>query len=183
MNTLIGPCPGRAELLAVLEGQGDALAEHVAACPACRVVLEAEAVGDGWLADALRTPPPELPIPDSLGRRLAELTTPPDTVAQLETLDDPILEQFIARPAGERPRLGPYEIVGVLGRGGMGVVLQGYDPSLRRAVALKLPALGLRGNEAARQRFLREARAAAAIDHPHTRCRSTASKNGPACPC
>ncbi len=64
-------------------------------------------------------------------------------------------------------RLGPYRVLRVLGQGGMGVVFQAEDPGLRRPVALKvmLPALAV--SATARERFFREARAAAAFQHPH----------------
>jgi serine/threonine-protein kinase len=64
-------------------------------------------------------------------------------------------------------RLGPYEIVGVLGRGGMGIVFKGLDPSLNRYVAIKMLAPLISAGAASRQRFLREARAAAAVVHEH----------------
>ncbi|MEO1524896.1 MAG: protein kinase [Planctomycetota bacterium] len=62
-------------------------------------------------------------------------------------------------------RLGEYEISGVIGVGGMGGVLKGYDRSLQRVVAIKVMAPHLADNGSARQRFQREARAAAAITH------------------
>ncbi|MCH7689260.1 MAG: serine/threonine protein kinase, partial [Planctomycetes bacterium] len=64
-------------------------------------------------------------------------------------------------------RLGSYEITAVIGRGGMGVVLKGRDPELNRVVAIKVLAPELASNALARKRFLREARAAAAISHDH----------------
>jgi serine/threonine protein kinase len=63
--------------------------------------------------------------------------------------------------------LGPYEITGVIGRGGMGVVLKARDPRLRRTVAVKVLAPDRAANSVARKRFPREARAAAAVVHPH----------------
>jgi serine/threonine protein kinase/Flp pilus assembly protein TadD len=64
-------------------------------------------------------------------------------------------------------RLGPYEVLGLVGRGGMGVVLKAHDPSLNRIVALKLLAPALAVDPLARRRFTREARAAAAVCHEH----------------
>lgn len=64
-------------------------------------------------------------------------------------------------------RIGSYEILEYLGRGGMGMVWKATDVSLDRSVALKLMVPELREEESARQRFLREARAAAAVKHPN----------------
>src|SRR5512146_293744 len=63
--------------------------------------------------------------------------------------------------------LDHFQVGEVLGAGGMGVVYRAQDLRLGRDVALKLlpPHLGL--DPAARRRFLREARAAAALDHPN----------------
>lgn len=62
-------------------------------------------------------------------------------------------------------RVGDYEISGVVGVGGMGAVLKGFDKSLRRVVAIKVMAPHLAHSGSARTRFQREARAAAAITH------------------
>ncbi len=62
-------------------------------------------------------------------------------------------------------RVGDYEIIGVVGVGGMGAVLKGFDKSLRRVVAIKVMAPHLAHSGSARTRFQREARAAAAITH------------------
>jgi serine/threonine protein kinase len=64
-------------------------------------------------------------------------------------------------------RLGAYEVKGVLGRGGMGVVLKAFDPALSRNVAIKVLSAPLATCGASRRRFLREARAAAAVVHEH----------------
>ena len=62
-------------------------------------------------------------------------------------------------------RLGTYEVVGVIGSGGMGVVLKAFDSALNRYVAIKVLAPHLGSSGAARKRFSREAQAAAAVVH------------------
>ena len=63
--------------------------------------------------------------------------------------------------------LGQYEAIEVVGRGGMGIVLRAYDTRLNRVVAIKVMAPELAVNPMAVKRFLREARAAAAVSHEH----------------
>ena len=68
---------------------------------------------------------------------------------------------------GPGSRLGPFEILGPLGAGGMGEVYAARDTRLDRTVALKvLPALTAADPEA-RQRFQREARSISRLNHPH----------------
>src|SRR5215207_8724626 len=64
-------------------------------------------------------------------------------------------------------RLGPYEVVAVAGAGGMGEVWKARDTRLNRTVAIKVLPSDLTTDSAARQRFEREARAVAALSHPH----------------
>jgi len=66
---------------------------------------------------------------------------------------------------GAGTEIGPYRIESVLGRGGMGVVYLARDPRLDRPVALKLLTPELAGDERFRERFERESRLAASIDH------------------
>ncbi len=66
---------------------------------------------------------------------------------------------------GALGRLGHYEVLDVIGRGGMGVVLRAFDERLHRVVAIKVMAAQLATSATARQRFTREARAAAAVTH------------------
>ena len=68
---------------------------------------------------------------------------------------------------GRLGKIGPYEVIEVIGRGGMGVVLRAHDPKLNRIVAVKVMAPQFVANPTARKRFLREAQAAAAVTHPH----------------
>ena len=63
--------------------------------------------------------------------------------------------------------LGPYRIDGLLGTGGMGTVYRARQVHLQRVVALKVMKPGLAANHEFCERFMREARAGAAITHPH----------------
>jgi TolB-like protein/Tfp pilus assembly protein PilF len=73
-----------------------------------------------------------------------------------------------AEPRGERiplgSRLGPYEVVGFLGAGGMGEVYRARDPRLDRDVAIKVLSGGAADQK---QRLAREAKAAGALNHPN----------------
>ena len=73
------------------------------------------------------------------------------------------------RPRGFVPgsRIAGYLLEEQIGQGGMAVVFRAHDERLDRRVALKILAPALAEDEAFRQRFIRESRAAAAVDHPH----------------
>jgi len=64
-------------------------------------------------------------------------------------------------------RLGPYEVVSLLGAGGMGEVYKARDTRLDRIVAIKILPAALASDPQFRERFDREARAISALDHPH----------------
>ena len=64
-------------------------------------------------------------------------------------------------------KLGVYEIIEVIGHGGMGIVLKAYDTKLHRVVAIKSLAPALATNGTAVKRFLREAQAAGPVSHDH----------------
>jgi serine/threonine protein kinase len=64
-------------------------------------------------------------------------------------------------------QLGPYQIISLLGAGGMGEVYLGTDPRLHRRVAIKVLPSTLSADEEAQQRMTREARLIATIDHPN----------------
>ncbi len=134
----------------------DEVEEHLSTCQTCRSSLE-ETVGDReWWTDlesALRLDPidslHDVHEPSaSVYQRLTALLGPTDDPSMLG-------------------RIGTYEIVGILGHGGMGAVFKAHDAGLNRYVAIKilLPHLTLSG--AARARFRREGRAAAAVIDDH----------------
>jgi len=69
---------------------------------------------------------------------------------------------------GDLVRLGRFEIIGEIGAGAMGKIYEGFDPTINRRVAIKIIRAELSaGSERARQRFLREAQAAGALNHPN----------------
>jgi formylglycine-generating enzyme required for sulfatase activity/tRNA A-37 threonylcarbamoyl transferase component Bud32 len=122
-------------------------------------------------AEAPTVPPGNLErtaVPDTLGgpARHKEGAGYPGHVSHSQFL---ALTEFLAPPQGpgEIGRLGPYRVLEILGAGGMGVVFRAEDVQLRRPVALKAMLSTLAVSSSARERFLREARAAAAIEHDH----------------
>lgn len=88
-----------------------------------------------------------------------------DVAVDIETVD----LHFLERPSHPEllGRLGRYDVERVIGCGGMGIVLKAHDGELNRVVAIKVLAPHLAHSSAARRRFSREARAAAAVLHPN----------------
>ncbi len=103
--------------------------------------------------------PPSPPPPPTLA------ASPP--APSRETIDTPLdlPAEVAAAMADPAARLGRYVLLGELGRGGMGVVHKGWDPGLRRHVAIKVVQGGAR-SQVSGERFVREARAAARLRHP-----------------
>ncbi|MHC5039591.1 MAG: serine/threonine-protein kinase, partial [Planctomycetota bacterium] len=98
-----------------------------------------------------------------------EFPTDPDSTP---TIDPEELESMGDDPAGTgfgepgvKKQLGPYEIIEEIGRGGMGVVYQAFQPKLNRTVALKVLIAGEDASEEAIARFHREAEAVAKLGH------------------
>jgi serine/threonine-protein kinase len=87
---------------------------------------------------------------------------------ELHTIDQ-MLEDVLQPPTHPETlgRLGRYEVEKVIGFGGMGIVLRGFDRELHRPVAIKMIAPRLSRNGTAKERFLREAKAAGALLHPN----------------
>ena len=72
-----------------------------------------------------------------------------------------------AQPPAEFPRLTGYDVQALLGHGGMGVVYKAWDLRLKRPVAFKMLLAGAYARPEERERFLREAEAAAGLRHPN----------------
>jgi serine/threonine protein kinase/roadblock/LC7 domain-containing protein len=95
--------------------------------------------------------------------------TPPDPEMESASGDLDALLHLLqpAQRPGSLGRFKHYEVLQVVGRGGFGTVLKVFDDKLHRVVAIKVLAAELAASATARQRFLREARAAAAVRHEH----------------
>lgn len=92
------------------------------------------------------------------------------TQAEMPSVDDDGTSLDFLAPSekpGSLGRLGHYEALEIIGRGGMGVVLRAFDEKLHRMVAIKVMAPQLATNATARKRFVREAQAAAAVRNEH----------------
>jgi eukaryotic-like serine/threonine-protein kinase len=65
------------------------------------------------------------------------------------------------------PKIGKYDVLDVIGEGGMGIVYKAVDPQIGRLVAIKKMTARFRQDEAVLQRFYREAQAAGTLQHPN----------------
>src|SRR5579864_845400 len=87
-------------------------------------------------------------------------------IQELGTSRSTKLNSIIQMPLSVGDKLGPYEILAPIGKGGMGEVYRVRDPRLNRNVAIKVLPQAF-ATETARERFRREARAASALNHPN----------------
>ncbi len=140
------------------------LAAHLEHCPQCCRRLDTIAAKSGDWADLrLLNDGDEFDRRTTFGNRDIDRSRhgePDEFVIPTGLLDPP------SDPAN-LGRLGPYEILEVVGQGGMGIVFRARDEALDRLVAIKVLVPGLASTAAARRRFAREARAAAAVVNEH----------------
>jgi uncharacterized protein (TIGR03067 family) len=148
------------------------LAAHLETCASCREALDHLATEGRSYAELARNlqQKPSAPEP-GLQRVLDEATGGSEvTISQSGPRADVQHElPFLAPSAkpGHLGRLGHYEILSVIGKGGFGVVLKGFDERLHRMVAIKVLSPAFAAIGSARKRFIREARAAAAVKNEH----------------
>lgn len=145
---------------------------HLEGCLHCQQVLQDLAAGSDSWAGLPRYFGEEMAGPEEALRRIMEemggRPQPAETEIEPRREEEITLDFLDATDEpGQLGRLGPYQVLEVIGRGGMGVVFRAFDPKLERFVAIKVMAPQLAAQESARKRFLREARAAARITHEH----------------
>ena len=176
-------CPNMEEYRRSLRGEASdtivaSLAAHLESCPHCLAM--AETIPEYDLPRALPTVVETAP-------ESADPAWWNDVLRRLKSMDlawlsgtallgdssgdgDPAEElSFLAPPQGEGElgRLAEYRVLRVLGLGGMGLVLEAEDTRLKRRVAVKVMRTRFSARAESRERFLREARAVAALEHDH----------------
>jgi serine/threonine protein kinase len=165
-----------AQLRRLLASEEDSLAvtDHLESCPHCQSrLLQLAASTDDWQEAR------QLLDTDSAGAELAAEARERSWSSAIQggsgtheakpAWTEAMARQLLAPPSQPEMlgRLGRYAVERLIGAGGMGIVFKGFDAELNRPVSIKVLAPHLAGSGAARQRFSREARAAAAVVHEH----------------
>jgi hypothetical protein len=169
------PCPDRDVLGRLLRGElpdaeAEELEQHLSGCSSCAQAA-AGLTEDDPLTDVVRAgaraeaPADTSPI-RKLVARLHEMPySPPTPPPSRGRGDSPHLGP--PRDPGELGTLGPYRVLRVLGRGGMGVVYEARDPALKRKVALKVLLDGRASDPGRVARFRGEGESLARLRHPN----------------
>ncbi len=181
-------CPSSADLEKLMTGnlpepEVEQLAEHLEHCSRCAdtirglhlndTLLEAAQAnsdgGGGSAESAVEQLIQHLKgkHPAAVEVTLDEAVQPPAGMPAGEAAEDVPAFLSVAQGPGELGRLGGYRVLKLLGAGGMGMVYQAEDVHLQRTVALKVMKPDVAKNPTARERFLREARAAAKLKSDH----------------
>ena len=133
-----------------------AVEKHLSDCSSCRAMFAKTLDASDW-TDQILPVLLESSIGDSGSRAEGEVIEYESVRQLFGPSDDPSM----------LGRIGPYEVVGVIGSGGMGVVLKAFDRTLDRIVAIKMLLPHLAASSQARLRFSREGKAAAAVVDDH----------------
>lgn len=141
------------------------VAEQLEVCSGCRDYFDRQAATPKYWKEARQyLQPTEFDAASSVVCTAGHSVDPVDRSLSVKAVVDLLAPSDDPDSLG---RLGSYEVTGVIGVGGMGVVLKAVDMSLDRVVAIKVLAPYLADSETARSRFAREAKAAAAVLHPN----------------
>jgi serine/threonine-protein kinase len=163
-------CPGERDLQAFARGELDtqaaaAVRAHLEDCGGCQHALAEMRPGQETVAELRQN----LGLGEPITQVAAPVAETGDQPTQTEVRRPGLQDELrlLARSTNPKAlgRIAAYEILDVLGRGGMGVVLDAFDTVLHRRVAIKVLSPQLATSQTAHRRFLREARAAAGINH------------------
>lgn len=183
-------CPTETELRELIAGTLPADREreyvaHLDACGTCQQTIQETATGDSTIRELVehidQSQPAKQsaywPVINAADGAFAATVVPETKNRPREA--QPLKLDFLAEPVDPAyvGRLDHFDIARIIGRGGMGIVFEGFDTHLRRSVAIKVLDPQLQTNELARQRFCREARAAASITHEHVVAMHQVSKS------
>ena len=173
-------CPEPARLRALINGsvsinEQAQLTNHLDHCQSCQQVIENVATGGsrllGYASNARDVQPADgSAFWPALRKLEREVLRPTRTAIAIGSGDVPFPETALdflgpVEEPGTLGKLGNFHVIEIIGQGGMGLVLRALDVCLQRQVALKVLDPRYVKNELARNRFIREARAAASISH------------------
>jgi len=133
---------------------------HLESCDHCqRRLTELTADADSWNDVAVA-------LDDDTGTSVV-IAVDTELAEDMPLQADPVSLDFLDPPTHPEMlgRIGRYDVERLIGMGGMGIVLKAFDTELNRPVAVKVLAPHLAHSGAARQRFAREAKSAAAVVH------------------
>jgi serine/threonine protein kinase len=198
MKTSIG-CLHSEELQKLLDGslsgeRQQECTDHIDSCETCQAKLESIAVDGTNLSQVVEHLPDAQPVAESaywpalkalkqgvtmeshdVGPEMKQ-TFVPQTTARIRDASLSFLES--ASDSAYLGRIAHFDVMRVIGRGGMGLVLEAFDSRLQRNVALKVLDPEFAEDDVARQRFCREARAAASITHENVVAVHQVEKSG-----
>jgi eukaryotic-like serine/threonine-protein kinase len=183
-------CPPTEELRELIHGslssdRQSLCTEHLDSCACCQARLEELATEGTNLSRVVERLHETQPLATSAywpalqglaGGVAAETASLPQAKSRTRDVQLTFLQP--ATDPAYLGRLAQFDVMRILGRGGMGVVLEAFDSRLQRHVAVKVLDPELAEDEVARQRFCREARAAASVTHENVVAVHQVEKSG-----
>ena len=176
-------CPSLQDLSDFLDGklsesELDAIANHLNECANCESTCEdlegnSENQLDDWIRRSEESSHPKAPAASEVVRRAIKNASSEARGRQASFNEQEAEVRFLLNAIGTSfdenglAPFGDFEIIDVLGIGGMGIVFRANDTKLNRQVALKVMKPAFLTNRSAKDRFIQEAKTAASLDHPN----------------